>query len=152
MERQEFLKTLGISFAAVCVGTCFSYCSKKDDATPANNTPPPPSGTFVSADLSEFLGVGFKKEVSVAGVSIAIFRIADGDSASSFIATQPLCTHQEGLLDWKSGSNSIQCRRHFAEFDKNGINTKNPNVPGNAPNLKTYPLTVADGKVNVKVA
>lgn len=148
MERQEFLKTLGISFAAVCVGSCISACGKKDDATPANNTPPPPSGTFVSADLSEFIGVGFKKLVS----GIAIFRIAAGDTAASFIAIQPLCTHAQGELDWKSESNFIQCRRHQAQFTANGVNTSPPQGGGTAPNLKTYTVTVVDGKVNVKIA
>lgn len=141
MERQEFLKTLGISFAAVCVGSCISAFGKKDEATP--------SGTTVSANLSDLSTIGGKPLV-VSG--IAFFRIADGDSAASFIATQPLCTHQQGELVWKQNSNLIQCQRHSAQFTANGVNTSPPQGGGTAPNLKTYAVTVADGKVNVKIA
>ncbi len=144
MERQEFLKTLGISFAAVCVGACFSDCSKKDDAAPA-----PPAGTTVSANLSELSVIGARVIVS----NIAFFRIAIGDNAESFIATQPLCTHQQGELIWKTESNLIHCQRHSAQFNQSGLNTRGPSGSGSTGNLKTYTnITIADGKVNVKVA
>ncbi|TAH01623.1 MAG: Rieske (2Fe-2S) protein [Sphingobacteriales bacterium] len=149
MERQEFLKTLGISFAAVCVGSCISACGKKDDATPAT---PPPAGTIVSADLSKFTSIGFKEIVIGSGVSIAIFRIATGDTAASFIATQPLCTHQQGELNWKTADNLIQCQLHQAQFTQSGVNTRGPSTGGTTANLKTYAnITIADGKVNVKI-
>ena len=147
MERQEFLKTLGISFAAVCVGSCISACGKKDDVAPQQTTPPP-AGTFVNADLSKFTSVGFKEIVS----GIAIFRIATGDTAASFIAIQPLCTHQGGVLNWVASSNLIQCVSHGAQFSAIGVNTRPPQTPGGAPNLKTYVVSVANGVVSAKIA
>ncbi len=143
MERQQFLKTLGISFATVCVGACFSDCSKKNEATPA-----PPAGTTVSVNLSELTAIGKKVVVG----NVAIFRISEGDIASSFIATQALCTHQNGTLQWNAGSNVIECQSHFAQFSPDGVNTKQPLGGGEANKLATYIITVADGKVNAKVA
>lgn len=149
MERQEFLKTLGISFAAVCVGSCISACGKKDGATPT--TPSPPAGTTVSANLSDLSPIG---GIAVVVSGIAFFRIAAGDNAASFIATQPLCTHDGGSLNWIEGSGLIQCQKHGAQFSANGANTRGPSgsSAGSTANLKTYPITVADGKVNVKIA
>lgn len=143
MERQEFLKTLGISFAAVCAGSCLSACGK-DDATPA---PAPPTGSTVSANLSDLSTIGAK--VIVGGV--AFFRIAAGDTASSFIATQPLCTHQSGNLNWVQSSNVIRCQSHSAEFNSAGVNTKPPQSSGSAGDLKTFVVTVTGAKVNAKV-
>jgi cytochrome b6-f complex iron-sulfur subunit len=145
MERQQFLKTLGISFATLCVGACFSDCSKKNNATPANT---PPEGTIVSANLSELTAIGKKVVVG----NIAIFRIAAGDIASSFIATESLCTHQKGTLQWNAGLNVIECQSHFAQFSPDGVNTRPPLGGGVASKLATYIITVADGKVNAKVA
>lgn len=146
MERKVFLKTLGISFATVCVGSCISACGKKSTAVPA-----PPSGSVISANLTDLVGIG--KTTNVNG--IAFYRIADGDLATSFIATQQLCTHDGGKLDWKSGANVLQCQLHQAQFNVNGVNTRGQDgkPAGSTANLITYTnITVADGKVIVKVA
>jgi len=134
MERQEFLKTLGISFAAVCVGSCISAC-KKDAVPPA---PTPPAGTVLSANLSDLSTIGTKVIVS----GVAFFRIAEGNMASSFIATQSLCTHQNGDLNWIQSSNLIQCNAHLAQFNASGVNTRAPQGGGSARNLKTFVVTV----------
>ncbi|TAF46374.1 MAG: Rieske (2Fe-2S) protein [Sphingobacteriales bacterium] len=144
MERQEFLKTLGISFATVCAGSCINACSKKNEETPQ---PLPPAGIKATLNLSDIPNIGQKKIES----GIAFFRIAAGDTATSFIATQAFCSHADGELLWKAKDNLIQCQFHFAEFDKNGANTRLPQSGGNAPNLKTYAINVANGKVNALV-
>lgn len=146
MERQEFLKTLGISFAAVCVGSCISACGKSDEATPA--TPAPPAGSFVTVNLSDLSVIGPPKLKD----GVAFFRTADGDLATSFLATESVCTHQGGALLWKQNLNSIECQRHGAQFSADGVNTKVPQAPGNARNLKTYAITVANGVVSAKIA
>ena len=143
MERQEFLKTLGISFAAVCAGSCLSACGK-DDATPA---PAPPTGSTVSANLSDLSTIGAKVIVS----GVAFFRIAAGGTASSFIATEPLCTHQSGNLNWVQSSNLILCDRHSAKFNSSGVNISPPLGGGSASDLKTFVVTVNGATVNAKV-
>ena len=39
MEREEFLRSLGIGLALVCTGTCFQACKKggEDESEPNNN-------------------------------------------------------------------------------------------------------------------
>jgi nitrite reductase/ring-hydroxylating ferredoxin subunit len=148
MERQEFLKTLGISFAVACAGSCLSACGKDGETKPKDNPPPPPpTGTSVSANLSELTNIGARVIVS----GIAFFRIAAGNTASSFIATQPQCTHQNGDLNWIQSSNLIVCNLHSAKFDSNGVNTSPPTTGGTASNLKTYVVTLNATTVSVSV-
>lgn len=69
MERQEFLKTLGISFATVCAGACLASCGGKDTSTPGNTTPPPvtnpppTTGNTASASLSNLATIGASTKV-----------------------------------------------------------------------------------------
>jgi cytochrome b6-f complex iron-sulfur subunit len=58
MERNEFIKSLGLGMALVCTGSCFSGCGggKSDDATPTpgggGGGGTPGAGTKVNVDLS----------------------------------------------------------------------------------------------------
>lgn len=145
MERQAFLKTLGISFAAVCLGSCFSDCSKKNDLIAETNIPP--QSKIVSVNLSNLNTIGAKVTIS----GIAFFRIANGDTATSFIATQALCTHQDGELEWKQNENLLQCRKHAAQFKPNGENIGLPFGETKINNLKTYAITLIGEILNAKI-
>ncbi|MDA9555655.1 Rieske (2Fe-2S) protein [Pelobium sp.] len=145
MERQEFLKQLGISFAVVCAGSCLSACGGKGDTgTPSNsnqNPPPPGAGNTVSVDVSTKL-VNVGDQTTMNGV--LFIRTASGNSVSSFVATEAICPHQGGSLVWINNQNKIQCQLHQSEYSINGSVTQGPqNTTGSTRALKIYATTIS---------
>ena len=144
MERHEFLKTLGISFATVCAGACLAGCGGGDDASTPNNSNPPPAnnppatGNTVTANLSNLATVGASIRVG----SVLFFRIASGDLPSSFVATESICPHANGNLNWIQSQNLIRCSQHQASFQSNGAVNSQPVGGGSVRTLRIYTTTV----------
>lgn len=145
MERQEFLKSLGLGFATVCAGACLASCGGGDDTSTPGNTNPPPTtnpppvtGNTATASLSNLATVGSSTKVG----AVLFFRIAAGDMPSSFVATEAQCPHQAGNLNWIQSQDLIRCDLHSATFQKNGTTISQPVGGGNARNLKIYSTTV----------
>ena len=79
------------------------------------------------------------------GTRVALYRV-DG----AIFATADLCTHGEASLseDGIICGKIVECTFHFGTFD---ITTGEPTgMPCEIP-LKTYPVTVVDGKVQIEV-
>lgn len=151
MEREEFLKSLGISFASVCIASCLSACSK-DETTKPDETPPPveepplPAGT-VTAKFTDFTVVGSRFIVD----KVLFIKIEEGNLASSFIAMYRFCPHENGDLYWNKGM--IDCIKHRAAYDKNGAILSQPKTgSGTTKPLKMYPITVTATHVNAKTS
>jgi cytochrome b6-f complex iron-sulfur subunit len=144
MERHEFLKTLGISFAVACAGSCLASCGGKDTSTPSNNPnpiPPPTgggTGSTVSANLSNLTTVGSSTKVG----GVLFFRIATGDTSSSFVATEAICPHQAGNLNWVQNQNKIICDLHASTYQQNGTVISQPVGGGSTRTLKIYNTSV----------
>ena len=145
MERQEFLKSLGFGFATVCAGACLASCGGGDDTSTPGNTnpppttnPPPPVNNTVTANLSSLATVGSSIKVG----AVLFFRIATGDTSSSFVATEAQCPHQGGNLNWIQNQDLIRCDIHSATFQKNGVTISQPIGGGSARSLKIYSTTV----------
>jgi hypothetical protein len=139
MERDEFLKSLGISLAMVCVGTCFESCGKKGgDET---GEPESGNGQMASVDMSALASVGSKTIVN----GVLFLRIAAGNTNAAFLATQATCTHAGGPLTWVASENKIQCQLHGAEFTTTGSVSKGPATTA----LKVYPITVTGTTLTV---
>jgi len=137
MERNEFIKSIGLGVALVCTGSCFSACGKKSDAPEPDQ--PPPAGTGISVDLgTQLLNVGTSVVVS----GILFIRTAAGNAISSFAATQATCPHQGGSLGFIQSSNFIQCSLHSARYDTAGAILAQPNDGGTTKALKTYALSL----------
>lgn len=136
MERDEFLKSLGLGIALVCTGSCLSSCgSKKDDAVV--NTPA--AGTKVTVDLStQLLAVGS----SLSSNGILIIRLATGNAVSSFLATQVSCPHEGATLNWIQTNNFIQCSLHSARFSSTGSVLAQPTGGGSVSALKIYGIAI----------
>jgi len=144
MERNEFIKSLGIGMALVCTGTCFSACggSKTDDPvpTPGGGGGTPGAGTKVNVDLStQLLTVGSFLTAS----GILFVRLATGNTPASFTATQASCPHQGGALNWIQASNVIQCSLHASRYTPTGTVVAQPNDGGTTSNLKIYSIEVS---------
>lgn len=135
MERDEFLKTLGISFALACTGSCFQACSKGgDDET---GTPNPGSST-VNVDISTMASVGAQTIAN----GVLFFRIAAENTASSFVATQSACPHQGNQLTWQQNNNRIFCGLHSSTYTSAGAVINQPSDGGSTRALKVYPVTL----------
>ncbi len=142
MERQEFLKSLGISFATICAGACLSSCGK-DEITDAL-----PLGNFVSINLVDIPTKGSFKTVN----KILFVRIEDGNSATSFIAVQSNCPHQNGNLQWNKFNKLIECELHGARYNSNGTIINEPRIGGGVTKpLKTYEISVTHTQVNANI-
>ncbi|TBO41966.1 QcrA and Rieske domain-containing protein [Pedobacter kyonggii] len=142
MERNEFIKSLGLGVAMVCTGACFSACGKKSDAPEPGkpNGGGVPSGTTASVDLAtQLLSVG----ASITVNSILFIRTAAGNTSTSFAATQAICPHQGGALSFIQASNYIQCGLHSSRYTTSGSILAQPNDGGTTSALKVYPLTVS---------
>lgn len=153
MERNEFIKSLGLGIALVCTGSCMTGCgSKGDDPAPNNggnggtggNT-----GTKVNVDLgSQLLTVG----AFLASGGVLFIRIATGNAASSFVATQASCPHQGGALNWIQASNVIQCSLHSSKYTTTGSIVAQPNDGGTTSALKVYALTVSGSTLTATIS
>ena len=146
MERQEFLKSLGFGFATVCAGACLASCGGGDDTSTPNNpnptpTPPPAgggTGNTVSAPLSSLSSIGSSTKVG----AVLFFRIAAGDMPSSFVATEAICPHQGGGLNWVQNQNRIICNLHAAQYQASGVVISQPQGGGATRALVIYTTTV----------
>lgn len=79
------------------------------------------------------------------GSNVALYRV-DG----TVYATADLCTHGEASLSLEGilSGKVVECTFHFGTFD---VTTGEPTgMPCEIP-LKTYPVTIVDGKVQVEV-
>ncbi|GGH16071.1 QcrA and Rieske domain-containing protein [Pedobacter zeae] len=142
MERNEFIKSLGLGVAMVCTGACFSACGKKSDSPEPSkpNGGGVPTGTTASVDLNtQLLTVG----ASVVVNGILFIRTAAGNTTTSFAATQAACPHQGGALSFIQASNYIQCGLHNSRYTTTGSILAQPNDGGTTSALKVYPLTVS---------
>lgn len=152
MERNEFIKSLGVGIALVCTGSCLSSCGgKKDDPTPGGGGGGggPAVGTKVNVDLaSQLATVG--SFIALSGVLFV--RLAAGNNVSSFAATQATCPHQGGALNWIAATNVIQCSLHASQYTSSGTVVKQPNDGGTTSSLKTYALSISGTTLTATVS
>lgn len=151
MERNEFIKSLGLGMALICTGSCLSSCgSKSNDPTPdggggGGNTP----GTKVNIDLAtQITTVGS----FVATGGVLFIRTAAGNSTSSFVATQASCPHQGGALNWIQASNLIQCSLHASQYSSSGSVLRQPNDGGSTSALKVYSTSITGNTLTATIS
>jgi len=152
MERNEFIKSLGLGMALVCAGSCLSACgSKSDDPAPGNGGGGGGGavGTKVNIDLStqlttvgSFLATG----------GVLFIRTAAGNTTSSFVATQAACPHQGGALNWIQASNLIQCSLHASQYSSTGSVLRQPNDGGSTSALKVYATSITGNTLTATIS
>lgn len=152
MERNEFIKSLGLGIALVCTGSCMTGCgSKGEDPAPSGGTGGNGgvTGTRVNVDLgSQLQTVG--AFLSTGGV--LFIRTAAGNATTSFAATQASCPHQGGVLNWVQASNVIQCSLHSSRYTTTGSIVAQPNDGGTTSALKVYALEVSGTTLTAIIA
>jgi cytochrome b6-f complex iron-sulfur subunit len=154
MEREEFIKSLGLGLALLCTGSCMSGCGKGGTGTPDPETKPPVGGggggSTASVDLaSQIMAIGDQATVN----GVLFFRVAAGNVPASFVATESVCPHQGGSLVWKQALSKIQCQLHFSEYGTNGAILQGPqNSTGNTRTLKIYSTAVSGTTLTATIA
>lgn len=153
MERNEFIKSLGLGIALVCTGSCMSGCggSKSDDPKPnpgggnGGNT----SGTKVDINLAtQLMSIGS----FLTSNGVLFVRLAAGNTTSSFVATQATCPHQGGTLNWVQASNLIQCSLHSSQYSAAGAILAQPSDGGTTSALKIYSTSVNGNTLTATVS
>ena len=152
MERQEFLKSLGLGIAAVCAGSCLSACGGKGETGNPSTNPGSGGGTTgntVSGDFnSRIPNVGDQTTLN----GVLFFRISAGNTTSSFVATEALCPHQSGQLVWLNNRNKIQCQLHQAEYTTSGTVSQGPQgSSGSTRTLKIYNTSITGNTITATV-
>lgn len=155
MKRGEFLRSLGLSSAALmsfyCLGTTLTSCSKKDDPAPATPTTPSSAtgltGNTESAkgkidftiDLTNATYKGLKVEGGYVKINDVVVADAKG---GKYVAVGRYCTHANGNLNYRLATNDFLCDNHGGLFNADGSVKAAP--PSKA--VKQYVATLsADG-------
>ena len=99
---------------------------------------------WVRAAARDQLAEGEAVGVEVAGRSIALY-----DVEGSVFATDNICTHAYARLSdgWLDGE-LIECPLHAARFD---VRTGKVLDPPATEDLKTYPVRIVDGEIQVQL-
>lgn len=155
MEREEFIKSLGLGLALICTGSCMSGCGGKGDTgSPAPGTNPPGGGgggsTTATIDLAtQLMAIGDQATAN----GVLFFRIAAGNTTAAIVATESVCPHQGGSLVWKNTLNKIQCQLHFSEYSSAGAVLQGPqNSTGSTRTLKIYNTAISGTKLTATIA
>lgn len=151
MERNEFIKSLGLGIALVCTGSCMSGCggSKSDDPAPKPGGGGVAPGTKAEVNLAtQLMTVG--SFVTVNGVLFV--RLAAGNVTTSFVATQASCPHQGGTLNWVQASNLIQCSLHSSQYSTTGSVLAQPSDGGTTSALKVYSTSITGTTLTATVS
>lgn len=143
MERDEFLRKLGIGVLAVCAGCGIASCGSKVDVAPGSGNTGPTAGTnLFTTDLnSELTGIGQQKKSN----GVILVRIAAGNVASSFTAVQEACTHQGTSINYNNTQGIFICPNHGSEFSKSGAVVLGPAAVA----LRQYSVVISGSTLTV---
>jgi len=133
MKRGEFLRSLGLSSAALmafyCMGTLTSCSNSNDDPTPGNPANPGNKVDF-TFDLNAAANANLKTEGGfVTQGNVIVARVKGG----SYVALSRICTHQGGEVAYQLATDLFACPLHGSNFSTAGAVLNGP---------ATRPLTV----------
>jgi len=131
MKRGEFLRSLGMSSAALmafyCMGTTLTSCSKSND-DPAPATPAPSTGITGNADTSkgainftlDLTDANFSKLKTAGQYALVGSLIVAKTKSGSLIALSKTCTHEGNEVLYRADTDDIFCPSHLSEFQTTG--------------------------------
>jgi cytochrome b6-f complex iron-sulfur subunit len=130
MNRKDFLKSLGLSGAAIFA----TYCMGGLTACSSNNPTPSP------ADFTLDLTVAANKNLTVNGGFIITNNVVVArTNAGNYVAVTKICSHEGNPnVTFDAGNNRFYCTSHGALFDLQG---KGLNSNGSG-GIKTYQTTL----------
>ena len=157
MKRGEFLRSLGMSSAALmafyCMGTGLTACSKSNDPAPVTPTTPTTPTTGLTGNAETAKGaVNFTLDLTDANYSKlktvgSFVKVGDvliaNTKGNKFVTIQRLCTHQNNdLVAYQLNSDDFNCSAHGSLFTTDGTVKQGPATTA----MKLYKTTPsADG-------
>ena len=160
MKRGEFLRSLGLSSAALmafyCMGTSLTACSSKStDPTPSTSgtgsTPTTSTGITGNADTAkgaidftlDLTDVNYKTLTTIGNYvyvnNIVVARINGGN----YVALSKVCTHEGTTIEYRLGEDDFYCPNHGSRYTDTGSVKNGPSTKA-VQQFKTTPST--DGK------
>ena len=149
MKRSEFLRSLGLSSAALmsfyCMGTLTSCSSKNDDPTPGTGTA---TGLTGNADVSKG-AINFTldltndtyKTLKTVGSFVWVGSVVVANAkGNNLVAIGRVCTHQGGSLEYQLSSDLFQCNLHQSLYETTGKVKPNQLAP---TSVKQYKATLS---------
>ena len=104
----------------------------------------PPAAKHLDLCATSDVAPGAALKVEVEDLALAVFNL-DG----KFFVTDDLCTHGPGSLsEGYIDGDIVECNFHNGQFD---IRTGEVVAPPCMVPIKTYPVTVLDGRVTIEV-
>ncbi len=105
------------------------------------------------APREEWVSVALRADLGAGGMIAVAFgdcRIALYDVGGEILATDSTCTHAQGLLtDGTLQGEIVECPLHGGRFSVRTGKGMGPPIPCD---LKTYPVRVLEGEIQVRVA
>jgi cytochrome b6-f complex iron-sulfur subunit len=134
MNREEFIKQLGVAALLTCTGSSILGCSSQAD--------PAPSNADFTLDLtsSQYAALNTVGG-SVAANGIIIARL----STTEFVALSRACTHEGTAVNFRSSQNDFLCPNHGARFSTTGSVLEGPARSA----LKKYNTTLTGTSLRV---
>ena len=163
LSRGEFIRSLGMSSAALmafyCLGT-LSSCKGSDPApAPVVITPPPPGGgstnTGVTGNASASAGaIDFTVDLAntnfttlkTVGNFVNVGDLIVFNAAGVYNAVSRTCTHASGNLSFRPATNDLVCSIHGGLFNTNGSVKQSPPTMS----VKAYATLLTGDKLQVK--
>ena len=109
MNREEFLKQLGVTALLTCTGNVMFGCSSQSDPAPAN------------ADFTLDLSSSQYSTLNTVGGSVAANGIIIARlSTTEFVALSRACTHEGTAINYRSSQKDFLCPNHGARFSTTG--------------------------------
>lgn len=114
MNREEFLKQLGVAALLTCTGSALYSCSQNDPA-PAN------------ADFTLDLSSSQYSALNTVGGSVSANGIIVARlSTTEFVALSRACTHDGTGVNYRSTQKDFYCSNHGARFSTTGTVLQGP--------------------------
>ncbi len=123
MDRKEFLAQLGLTSAAIFMGTCLGGCSKDDGGGGTTTVPPAPTGVDFTINLADAANGDLANPggyIYKSGIIIA------RTLADTYIAVSQACTHQGFTVVFEGNNNRFYCSNHGSTFSTTGSVTGGP--------------------------
>lgn len=134
MKRGEFLRSLGLSSAALMAFYCMSTltsCSSSNDPAPSGGTTPPTTSTGLTGNAETSKGaINFTldltsndfKSLKTQGEFVKVGDVLVANTkGGNYVAIQRLCTHQaQDGVSYRLSSDDFGCSVHGSVFATNG--------------------------------
>ncbi|MNZ96777.1 Rieske [2Fe-2S] domain protein [compost metagenome] len=148
MKRNEFLTKLGIGTALICTGNMLQACGKSGDnnVNPDDDDDDPKPVNFTLDITTELPTVGSSKTKQ----DVIVVRTASAAVASSFVALEAVCPHEQGSIFYSKDNANLECSLHSSRYKLDGLVINGPvNASGSTRALKLYNVTLSGNIITV---